>query len=134
LIGGRTNDANPEMSLRVSDDFGIAGMVGGFDRDYSVADLRTMFANIFGQLGFCARRSKNQDFAGIADGIHDLFEEMLAFMDMPAANRIGLGMNMPRRHVGMKNNLIGAGEAEMEDVGLHMVDPDGRVEMVLHFY
>ncbi len=75
-------------------------MVGGFDRNYSVADLRPMFANIFGQFGFRARRSQNQDFAGIADGIHDLLEEWLAFVDMPAADRICFVMNMPRRHWG----------------------------------
>jgi hypothetical protein len=53
-------------------------------------------------------------------------------MDMAAADRVGLVMNMPRRHVGMKDDLIEAGKAEMEDPSLQVVDPDDRVKMVLH--
>ena len=124
------DDANLEVPFRVGDDLGIAGMVGGFNRDYSTADLRIMFANIFGEFDFSAGRSKDQNLAGIADGVQHLFKEFLAFMDVAAADRIGLVMNMPRRHVGMKDDLIEAGKAEMEDPGLQMVDPDDRVEML----
>jgi len=132
LIGAGTSNPDLEMALRVSDDFGIAGMVGGFDRDYSIADLWLTFANIFSEFGFRTRRSQDQDFAGIADGIQNLLEEWLAFVDMPAADRIGFVMNMPRRHLGVKDNLIGAGKAEVKNAGLLMVDPDDGVEMMLH--
>jgi hypothetical protein len=40
-------------------------MVGGFNRDYSIADLRIMLADIFGEFDLRARRSKDQDFAGM---------------------------------------------------------------------
>lgn len=107
-------------------------MVGGFNRDNSAADLRIAFANIFGELDFGAGRSEDQDFTGIADGIQHLFEEFLVFMDVAAADRIGLVMNMPRRHVGMKDDLIEAGKTEIEHPGLQVVDPDNRVKMMLH--
>jgi hypothetical protein len=132
LVGGEADDANLEMSLRVGDDLGIAGMVGGFNRDDSTADCRIMLANIFCEFDFSAGRSEDEDFAGIAHGIQHLFQEFLAFMDVAAADRIGLVMNMPRRHVGMKDDLIEAGKTEMEDPGLQMVDPDDRVKMMLH--
>jgi hypothetical protein len=132
LIAAGTNNTNLEMPLGEGDDFGIAGMIGGFDRDYSIAGLRMMFANIFGEFGFRTRGPEDQDFAGIADGIQNLLEEWLAFMDMSAADRIGLVMYMARWHLGMKDDFIDAGKAEMENAGLLMVDPDGRVEMMLH--
>ena len=126
------DDANLEMSLRVGDDLGIAGMVGGFNRDDSTAYCRIVPANIFCEFDFSAGRSEDEDFAGIAHGVQHLFQEFLAFMDVAAADRIGLVMNMPRRHVGMKDDLIEAGKTEMEDPGLQMVDPDDRVKMMLH--
>jgi hypothetical protein len=132
LIGGRADDANLEMSLCVGDDLRIARMVGGFDRDDSTADYRIVHANIFCEFDFGAGRSEDQYFAGTADGIQHLFQEFLAFMDVAAADRVGLVMNMPRRHVGMKDDLIEAGETEMEDPRLQMVDPDDRVKMMLH--
>jgi hypothetical protein len=132
LIAAGTNNTDLEMPLREGDDFGIGGMIRGFDRDYSIADLWLMFANIFSEFGFRTRGSQDQDLAGIADGIQNLLEELLAFMDMPAADRIGFVMNMPRRHLGVKDNLIGAGKAEVKNAGLLMVDPDDGVEMMLH--
>jgi len=98
---GDARDADFEVPFRVGDNLGVAGMVGGFNRSYSTADLRIMFANIFGEFDFSAGRSEDQDFAGIADGVQHLFQEFLAFMDMAAADRIGLVMDMPGRHVGV---------------------------------
>ena len=132
LVGGRADDADLEMPLRVGDDLGIAGMVGGFNRDNSTADCRIALANIFCEFDFSAGRSEDQDFSGIADGVQGLFEEFLAFMDMAAADRVGLVMNMPRRHVGMQDDFIEAGKAEVEDPSLQVIDPDDRVKMVLH--
>jgi len=74
------------MPLRTGDDLGIAGMVGGFNRNDSTADLRIVFANIFGEFDFGAGRSEDQDCAGIADGLQHLFQEFLAFMDKAAAD------------------------------------------------
>jgi hypothetical protein len=107
-------------------------MVGGFNRDNSTADCRIVLANIFCEFDFIAGRSEDQDFSGIADGVQHLFQEFLAFMDMAAADRVGLVMNMPRRHVGMQDDFIEAGKAEMEDPSLQVIDPDDRVKMVLH--
>ena len=132
MIGGRADDANLEMALRVGDDLGITGMVGGFNRNDSTADCRIMLTNIFGEFDFSAGRSEDKDFAGIAHGVQHLLQEFFAFMDVAAADRIGLVMNMPRRDVGMKDDLIEAGKTEMEDPRLQMVDPDDRVKMVLH--
>ena len=101
-------------------------MVGGFNRNYSTAGLRIMFANIFGEFDFSAGWSEDQNFAGIADGVQYMFQEFSAFMDMAAADRIGLVMNMPR----WQDDFIQTGKAEVEDPGLQMVDPDDRVKML----
>jgi hypothetical protein len=49
-----------------------------------------MFANIFGEFGFRTRRSEDQDFAGIADGVQHLFREFLAGKS-PGRSRRGRG-------------------------------------------
>lgn len=41
-------------------------------------------------------------------------------------------MNMPCRHLGVQDDLISAGETEVEYSGLQMVDPDDRMEMLWH--
>jgi hypothetical protein len=127
-----TRDADLEVPFRVGDNLRIAGVVGGFNRNYSTADLRIMLANIFGEFDFRAGRSEDQDLAGIADGVEHLFQEFFAFMDMAAANRIGLVMNMSRRHVRVQDHLIEAGKAEVKDPGLQVVDPNDCVKMMLH--
>jgi hypothetical protein len=71
LIGRGARDADLEIPLRISDDFSIAGMVGGFNCHYSTTDLRIMFANIFGEFDLRARRSKDQQLAGIRGAISD---------------------------------------------------------------
>jgi hypothetical protein len=125
-------DADLEVPFRVGDNLGIAGMVGGFNRNYSTSDLRIMLANIFGEFDFSAGRSEDQDFAGIADGVQHLFQEFVAFMDVAAANRIRLVMNMLCRHVGVEDHLIEAGRAEVKEPGLQVVDPNDCVKMMLH--
>ncbi len=121
------------MPFCVSNNFGITGMVGRLNRNDSTADLRIVLANISGEFDFGPGWSEDQDFTGVADGVQHLFQEFLAFMDMAAADRIGLVMNMPRRQVGVKDDLIEAGKAEVEDPGLQVVDPDDRVKMMLHY-
>jgi hypothetical protein len=133
VIGDGANGANLEMPLGVGNDLGIAGMIGGFNRDYSTTNLRIMFANIVGEFDFGADRSEDQDFTGIADGIQYLFLEFSAFMDVAAADRIGLVMYMPLRREAVQDDLVEAGETEVEDPGLQMVNPDDSVTIMLHY-
>lgn len=58
----------------------------------------------------------------------------MAFMNMTAAYRIGLVMNVSRRHVRVKDNLIETGKTKVEDLGLQVIDPDDRVETMLHSF
>ena len=51
---------------------------------------------------------------------------------MTARDRIGLVMNVAGRHLGVQGDLVGAGETEVEYPGLQMVEPDDRMEVVLH--
>ena len=69
---GGADDANLEMPLRIGDDFAIGGMISSFNGNNSAADVWVLFANVFGELSFCAGRSKDQYFASIADGIQNV--------------------------------------------------------------
>jgi hypothetical protein len=48
-LTGDAWDADLEMTLRVGDDLRIGRMVGGFNRNYSFADLLIIFSNVFGE-------------------------------------------------------------------------------------
>ena len=59
----------------------------------------------------------------------DVGVERLVGGGMAAADRIGLVMQMTGRQVRMQRDFVGAAEAQMEDAGLRMVEPDHGVEM-----
>ena len=51
---------------------------------------------------------------------------------MSAAHGVGLMVKVSRGQVGMQNNLVLTRQADMEYLGLGMVDPDDRVEVGWH--
>lgn len=106
------------MLLGVGHDLAIAGMIGGLDRNDAFTDSRVVFAQIFGKFRLGAGWANDQDFAGIADGVHDLRKEFLVEPGMTAANRIGLVVKVSRRQMGMQSDLVGTRQADMEDLGL----------------
>ena len=116
----------------IGHDLAIAGVVGSFDRNDAIADFRVLFAEIFGEFCLGAGRSNDQDCAGKADGVHHLREKLLVGRGMPAADRVGLVVKVFRGHVWMHNDFVFAGQADMEYLGLRMVDPDDRMEMCCH--
>jgi hypothetical protein len=125
---GDARDADLEVPFRIGDNLGIAGMVRGFNGDYSTTDLRIIFSNILGEFDFGAGRSKDQNLAGIADCVQHPFKEFLAFLGVAAADRVGLVMNMPRRHVGMQDDLIEAGKSRGGRPEPAVIDPGDRSE------
>ena len=72
MPGRGADDANLEMPLRISNDLAIGGMISRFNRNNSTADRRVLLANIFGEFNFRNRRSKDQDFTGVADDTQNL--------------------------------------------------------------
>ena len=93
---------------------------------------RLVLMNVLDQLGLGVGRAGDENGIGVGERFGDGVKILMIRGGMSAADRIGLVMNMPRRHVGMKDDLIEAGKTEMEDPGLQMVDPDDRVKMMLH--
>ena len=120
------------MPLGIGDDLAVARVVGSFYRDDALADLRVLLPEKFGQLGFGAGRADDQDFAGVAQGTRQLREKFLVGSGVAAADRIGLVMKVSRGKMWMQGDLVVAGQAEVEDPGLAMVDPDDRVKMGWH--
>lgn len=123
---------HPEILLGIGHDLGIGGMIGRFHRDDAIGGLRVLVAEIFGKLGLGTGRADNKDFTGAADGVHHLPKKLPIQSDMTAADRIGLVVEVPRRHVRMQDDLVGAGQADVENFGLRMVDPDDRMKVRRH--
>src|SRR5580704_8578444 len=129
---GYPRRAHFEMLLGIGDDLAVARVIGSFHRDDALADLRVLLPEGFGQFGFRAGRPDDQDFAGVAQGTGHLSEKFLVGCGVAAADRVGLVMKVPSGEMRMQGDLVVAGEAEVEDPGLAMVDPDDRVKMGWH--
>jgi hypothetical protein len=104
MPGCGADDTNPEMPFRISDDLCIGGMISRFNSNNSAADCWVPFANIFGDSIFA-----------------------------PDGPRIRISpASMPGRHLGVQDDLLGAGETEVEYPGPEMVEPDDCMEVLLH--
>jgi hypothetical protein len=95
-----------EMLLGVCHDLAVAGVVGGFDGNDAIADFRMLFAEIFGEFRLRAGGANDQDFAGIADGVHRLRKKLLVESNMTAPGRVRLVVKVSRGHVRMQDNLV----------------------------
>jgi hypothetical protein len=115
--------------LGIGDDLAIARMIGRLDGDDPLADCGMLLAQVFGQLGLGAGRPDNQDLAGIAECTCNVLEEMRVRAGVPAADCVGLVTQMTRWQMRMQRNFIIAGQADMEKLGLMMVEPDDGVVM-----
>ena len=107
---------NVELLLRAGHDLAVAGMIGSFHADNLFADLRPLFTQILGKRGL-GTGGAIQDYAG---ALH----HFLVFVNVAAAHRIGLVMDMTGLQVRMLVDLIGFGETNVEHLGLLVVDPD----------
>jgi len=114
---------NVELLLRAGHDLAVAGMIGSFHADNLFADLRPLFTQILGKRGL-GTGGAIQDYAGIAHGVRDALHHFLVFVNVAAAHRIGLVMDMTGLQVRMLVDLIGFGETNVEHLGLLVVDPD----------
>src|SRR4030081_1841166 len=66
-----------KIILGVSDNLAVAGVVGSFDCNDAIADMRVLFAEVLGKLRLRVGGADDQDFAGIADGVHHLCKKLL---------------------------------------------------------
>jgi hypothetical protein len=81
-------------------------MIGSFDGNDVVTDFRVLLAEIFGEFRLRAGRANDQDFAGIADGVHHLPKKLLVESNMTAPCRVGFVVKVFRGHVGMQDNFV----------------------------
>jgi len=70
--------------------------------------------------------------AGVADGVHHLRKKLLVEPGMTAADRVGFMVKVTRGQVRMQGNLVFARRADMENLGLGMVDPNDRMKVGWH--
>ena len=90
------------MPLGIGHDLAIAGMIGSFHGNDAAADGWVSLAQIFGEFCLRAGRANDEDFAGIADGVHHLAKKLLVQPGMTAAYRVGLMVKVSRGQVRCK--------------------------------
>jgi hypothetical protein len=70
--------SDSKMFFSVRHDLAVAGVIGGFHANDAIADFRVLFAQVFGKLRLGAGGADDQDFTGVADGIHHLRKNSLS--------------------------------------------------------
>jgi len=125
--------SNLEVLSRVGDEFRVAWVIDGLQADNGAHQPGTVAMNMLGQLGLCISRPSNEDHTCICDGIRNRLQIGVSLRGMPTADHIRLVVNVPCRMIGMQNELLHIGWAEMEYPGLVMIDPDdGMIVMLIH--
>src|ERR1035437_1221092 len=95
-----------KMPLGIGHDLAIAGMIGSFHGNDAVTAGWVSFAQIFGEFCLRAGWANDEDFAGIADGVHHLAKKLLVQPGMTAAYRVGLMVKESRGQLRMQGNLV----------------------------
>src|SRR5215467_11870157 len=122
-----------EVLSRVGDEFRGAWVIDCLHADNGAHQPGTVAMNMLGQLGLCIGRPSNEDRTCICDGIRNRLQIGVILRGMPTADHICLVMNVPCRMIGMQNELLHIGWAEMEYPGLVLIDPDdGMIVMLIH--
>ena len=107
-------------------------MVHGFNPDYTRAQLGWVAFNVLYELVLGAGGTRDQHFAGATNCLDHRAKEVLIFRAMPAADGIGLVMNMPCGVLGMdllKLNLV---RVEMEHARLVVIYPNDCMKNLGH--
>jgi len=107
-------------------------MVDGLDCGNPSPELRRAAFDVLEQLGLGVGRSRDQDYAGIANRCGNAFEELLIFRCVSAADDTGFVVQMTGRTIRVHRNSVGLCRIEMKDAGLTMVNPDDRMIVGCH--
>ena len=78
----------------------------------------------------CVGRAGDEDRARIRDRLRDRVQKGVVFGGVPAADRIGLVMNVFGGIVRVQHELLDIGRAEMEHPRFAMIDPEDGVMMM----
>ena len=108
----------------------VARVIDAFNPDDLLRQLRIVLADMFDQCRLGVGRTGDEDRARIGDRLGDRVKKGLIFRGVPAADRIGLVMNVLGGIVGVLHQLLDIGRVEMEYARLAMIDPDDGVMMM----
>ncbi|WMT73443.1 hypothetical protein [Bradyrhizobium sp. Ash2021] len=121
-----------EVPASERDDFAIGRVIAGFDPEVTRLGGALAFPEIFQQQRFLVSRTQNEDCFAVLERLFDLLEEGRVIRRFTGADGIGLVMQMLGRRVRMNRQLISRIQAQKEDFGDEMVDPDDGVVMNSH--
>jgi hypothetical protein len=121
----------PEILARVGDECTIGGMVDGLYRRDSFDELGVVAVDVLDQFGLGIRRTGDQYCASAANCTDHVLKEGVIFGGMPAADRVSLMMNVSSGMLRMHDDLVNIRRVEMKHPRFMVIDPDGRVIVVL---
>jgi len=120
----------PEVMSSVGDELPVAWMIDGFDSDDDPHQLGIMLADVLDQLGLGVGRAGDENRVGFGEGFRDGMKIFMIRGGVPAADRIGLVMDVLGRMLRTDDEPFDIGPAEMKNARLSMVDPDDGVVMM----
>jgi hypothetical protein len=119
-----------EILARMRHELGGARVIDAFHADDLLRQLRIVLADMFDQRGLGVGRAGDKDRTGIGDRLRDRMQKSMVFGGVPAADRIGLVMNVFGGIVGVQHQLLDIGRAEMKNARFAMIDPNDGVMMM----
>jgi hypothetical protein len=120
----------PEILASVGDECTIGGMVDGLYRRDSLDELGIVAVDMLDQFGLGIRRTGDQYCASAANCTDHVLKEGVIFGGMPAADRVGLMMNVSSGMLWMHDNLVNIRRVEVKHPRFMVIDPDCRVIVV----
>ena len=116
-----------EYAPRVVEQLAVAWMVDGLDRHNLLHQRRSMLPDVLDKLCLFIRRTGDEHRPRIGNRFGNTLEKRMILRRMPAADAVGLVVEMTGRPIRVNDKLIRLGDAEMKYPRLPMIDPDNRV-------
>jgi hypothetical protein len=121
-----------EIFSGVGDQRSIARMIDGLYRRDGIHDLGIVPVNVLHQLGLRIGRAGDKDGTRVGDRFSDGLKKSVILRRMPAADGVGLVMDVFGRIVRVENQLVDVSRAEMKYASFMMIYPDDGVIMLAH--
>jgi hypothetical protein len=113
----------PKVPARVVHQLTIAGVVDGFDCHNARGEIRAVMLNVLDELRFGAGRAGDEDDAGVSHRVRHALEEVVILARVPAADAVGLVVQVPGGIIGMYDEAVDLCCVEMKHARFAMIDP-----------
>ena len=119
-----------EIMPGMGDELRVARMIDGFDAGDDLHQSRRVLVDVLDQRVFGIAGPGNQNRAAVGDRSDDGLQEVAILRGVPAAQRVRLMVNVPRRMIRVQHQPFDVGRTEVEYAGFMVIDPNDRMKVM----